>query len=1694
MKKRLERTLLRFCLPTAIAFVTYIVGPAQAIPLQGSPESEPAPNSKVLSRMMLPGTQDLQLIVQLSEPSVIELLHASEPQASSAIPRALAGASRMDLQSSQAGSHRGRLASSHQQLINNLVTLPGVEVQGSVSNVLNAVIARVPARQYNAVRRLPGVKKVYFSRPQRLLLDTSAALMNAQGLWSNSGGKDQAGRGVKIGIIDTGVDITNPMLIDSSLVPPAGFPKYDTTADQAFTNSKVIVARNYISLLANRQSVRTAVDEVGHGTFISGAAAGKQVAAPLATISGMAPGAFIGSYKIFGTPGINDTTTTAATVAAIDDAVADGMDVLNLSLGALDYVLPADDPETPVLENVINAGVVVAIAAGNDGPLTHTISNPGGTPGAITVGSVSNSRTFMSQLRVTAPAPVPQNLSNMPYLPGDGPSITTGIPSTAIGDVQTLDGNGLGCSALPSGSLSGKIAFIQRGSCTFAIKVANAASAGAAVALLYNNDPSGGIIYMGGLTNTTIPAVMISNPDGLNLKSFIAVNPSSARVQIDSNQTLTYAALTPRVISSFSAVGPAPDFGMKPDLVAVGEDVYSATESVSPNGELFSSSKFLVSQGTSFSTPMVAGAAAGLKKLFPGLSALEIKSLIVNTASRNLTLDGANPPNVIQAGSGLLDIGAASSAVAVFSPTNLNFGTQSCSGSLSLTRTFTIKNISSSTDQYSVSFEQLVPGPNLSLSRSTTGSVTPRGTTSIDVSLQVAAPLTGAFQGFVVVQSSANSSVYRIPYWAGLYVPDSSRKLTVSQSSSGSDTFSSLAAAIYAARPGNIIEIADSGTYPTGSTGLTITTNNEGLPLNGITIRAAAGKTPTIDGSQLTDGVTPDILVVGLQNVQIQGLSISGGSTGIWFVQPSTALPLSATVDHCTISNITAGPFPTGIEVDGGSVDVTQSTIATSSGTGLFVTQGSYLTLLSSTVQNNPSDGMDAVGSNVQVLKSTFSNNLGEGLYVESCTGTIDGSTFSTNQAQNGQFGDGLYLADGNFTITNNTFDSNDRLGIGFWTVSGTTGPGPIVTFTGNTVHANKNIGVYANPGQNLRIDGNLIKDNARGVRFFGPTAALLVNNIIVRSTDSTVGDGIEVAGSSNVRMVNNTVYKNALQGIVLSSGATLSVYNTIVSSNGSGDLQGLPAGSVQYSLIGKSPPAGNNITGDPKFVNPDSDVFDLSSGSPALDAGSNSVPDLPFLDFNRRLRVASTSGLGTLPGNGIVDIGASEASSAYPLVFPLLANGTQPIFGDTYTTGIAVLNYGSSGVAANFTAYSPLGGLLGGTTNPATRTIGSAAQIPILDYQLFGFDPASQSLGGVLASSLQRIAGFFLIFDPSFARLTNGTSVSDQTATDLVFMRHEFDSAGKATYVLFNPGVNPANITANLWASSGTLMDAPKTATIAPKGQFIFAFNAVTSSSGYVRVQSDRPISGLELYGNTQQISVLGYSPPGSEARLFFPHIALNQGYTTLIGMTNPNSTTANVELTAYSDDGQILGTPASRQLGPNGQLLQEASDLFGIGSGSLTTGYVVAESDQAGVQGFTAFSYNDGIHQSAAAVPVDAVPRQHLLFSHVAHQVPAGSGESYLTGVALLNPFGTTIDYTIKVFDGSGNLVAQKSDVLAPHQKVAKILSHPQAGAGFFTQALPLSSGHIEVQTSYGLLGFELFFTQDLSQLASVPAQIGN
>ena len=188
-------------------------------------------------------------------------------------------------------------------------------------------------------------------------MDRAVVLHKVVDAWNQIGGSANAGAGIKVGIIDTGVDITHASFQDSTMTAPDGFPKVNRTSDSAYTNGKVIVARSYVSLLSYDDIDYSARDHVGHGTALAAIVAGATAPGPLATITGVAPRAWIGNYKVFGTPYYNDYASDAAILKAIDDAVKDGMDVINISLGStlLAYRL-ADDPDVQAVENAGQRG------------------------------------------------------------------------------------------------------------------------------------------------------------------------------------------------------------------------------------------------------------------------------------------------------------------------------------------------------------------------------------------------------------------------------------------------------------------------------------------------------------------------------------------------------------------------------------------------------------------------------------------------------------------------------------------------------------------------------------------------------------------------------------------------------------------------------------------------------------------------------------------------------------------------------------------------------------------------------------------------------------------------------------------------------------------------------------------------------------------------------------------------------------------------------------------------------------------------------------------------------------------------------------------------------------------------------------------------------------------------------------------
>ncbi|MEO8368529.1 MAG: S8 family serine peptidase, partial [Candidatus Solibacter sp.] len=353
------------------------------------------------------------------------------------------------LRTSAADGYRRQLATRHAAVRSELQRR-GVPVISSVSEVLNAVFVSATEDRLAELSAIPGVIGVRPMRKMKLTLNKATQLMNAPAAWNLVGGQSKAGAGIKIGILDTGIDQNHPAFQDSTLTAPSGFPKCSGSADAcSYTNSKVIVARSYVSniVIGNQADPKNPAqdsipddysprDRIGHGSAVASAAAGNVNSNGSVTFSGMAPKAWLGNYKIWGSPSVNEAPPEDVWITALNDAVADGMDVINMSSGGSALTGPLDtgdkcgaaanvpcDPLAMAFENAAKT-VVVVVAAGNDGtggynyPTFNSISSPATAPSVIAVGATTNSHGMGPSVKVLGTG-VPSNLQNIAALPSD---------------------------------------------------------------------------------------------------------------------------------------------------------------------------------------------------------------------------------------------------------------------------------------------------------------------------------------------------------------------------------------------------------------------------------------------------------------------------------------------------------------------------------------------------------------------------------------------------------------------------------------------------------------------------------------------------------------------------------------------------------------------------------------------------------------------------------------------------------------------------------------------------------------------------------------------------------------------------------------------------------------------------------------------------------------------------------------------------------------------------------------------------------------------------------------------------------------------------------------------------------------------------------------------------------------------------
>lgn len=341
--------------------------------------------------------------------------------------RALSAAAkerRLSLTSPTSRAHLQALAREQDELAARIErAIPSARVRWRYRIVLNGLAVALPDRHLDRLRALPGVAAVYHGTTYAAAATRAAPTIPAAAAAPTAGGE-----GLKIAILDDGVDQTHPYFAPAGYTMPAGFPKGST----AYTTAKVIAARAFAPATPSWRYKATPFDPQlsEHGTHVAGIAAGNAgTQAPGRTIQGVAPRAYIGNYKVLTIPtdsgfGLNGNSPEIA--AGIEAAVADGMDVINLSLGEPE-IEPSRDLVTRAVDAAADAGVVVTIAAGNEGDSygAGSVGSPGSAAKAITAAASSGSSGIAG---FSAIGPTPLSLRLKPDVAAPGMDILSSVP------------------------------------------------------------------------------------------------------------------------------------------------------------------------------------------------------------------------------------------------------------------------------------------------------------------------------------------------------------------------------------------------------------------------------------------------------------------------------------------------------------------------------------------------------------------------------------------------------------------------------------------------------------------------------------------------------------------------------------------------------------------------------------------------------------------------------------------------------------------------------------------------------------------------------------------------------------------------------------------------------------------------------------------------------------------------------------------------------------------------------------------------------------------------------------------------------------------------------------------------------------------------------------------------------------------
>ncbi len=573
--------------------------------------------------------------------------------------------------------------------------------------VMNALSVAYPIELEDQVLGLTGVSKVHkpakFARPKLLAKSflksfTGPSSVDFIGATKARNTLGLTGETIKVGVIDSGIDYTHAMFkgpgTTSAYENETGLELSDLYPNERVVGGVDLVGDAYLpghlkpEFGLPRPDLNP-LDRGGHGTHVAGTVAG--IGDGVNTYDGVAPSAMIYGIRVFGSGATGEDVVVASLEYAADPNgdgnPSDRLDVLNLSLGG-DYGKPAIF-YAEAMKNIANSGVLVAASAGNSGDIPFIVGSPSTSEGAFSVAASIDNMEHNWRFKAAA------------IQSGAGERLVKRIEGDISKPIESFDELSgelvyIGLAAKPlseelKAKLKGRVALIDRGEVSFFEKLSRAEQAGAIAAVVANNQP-GEPIQMGGDGSVEIGAIMVSQSVG----EFVKKELRKGKVTIDfkSEEVIGEPELID-TITGFSSRGPRSHDGLlKPEITAPGQQIISAAMGSGSEGVAFN--------GTSMSSPHMAGVFALMRERYPNLSTQDIYNIVASTSK--VMGSEQNRIDVARQGAGRVQVFEAASAKVVLAPAVISLGVQPLMSGKTLRREISVRNISESAQTFALSF------------------------------------------------------------------------------------------------------------------------------------------------------------------------------------------------------------------------------------------------------------------------------------------------------------------------------------------------------------------------------------------------------------------------------------------------------------------------------------------------------------------------------------------------------------------------------------------------------------------------------------------------------------------------------------------------------------------------------------------------------------------------------------------------------------------------------------------------------------------------------------------------------------------------------------------------------------------------------------------------------------------------------